>query len=314
MKTILIIGGTGFLGKNLALRLKSNYRIVLAGRNHHRLLLAQKQTGCKTIPIDITNIETIREAYSINKPDIVIHAAAIKFIDLAEEFPNNCIDINILGTQNVMRASIEHKISYVIGISTDKATTPTKSMYGISKLIMEKLFCSANLKTITKFACVRLGNVSWSTGSVFHIWSEMLNNGNIIRSTGINMTRFICTIEMATSYVETVLKNENKCNGKVIVPIMKSIEIKKLLALFINIHGGQYIQIAPRLGERQHEYLVSEIEIPYSTYVNFNNDKYILIDNSSLSKKPISKYLSSKNADKYKIEQLKNIISKPFVL
>lgn len=174
MKTILITGGTGFLGKNLAMSLKDNYNIILSGRNHLRISLAQKETGCRVIPLDVVNIESIRDAFSEIKPDIIIHAAAVKYIDLAETYPNECIDINILGSQNIARVAIEKGIDIVIGISTDKATPPCRSVYGLSKSIMEKLFCNLSSKSKTKFSCIRLGNVAWSTGSVFHLWMEMI--------------------------------------------------------------------------------------------------------------------------------------------
>jgi len=136
MKTILITGGTGFLGIRLALELKKEYNVVLAARDNKRNLLAQNITGCNVIPMDIVNIESVRDAVVSTKPDIIIHAAATKFVDLAEEQPMECIDVNVIGSQNVARVAVDKNVSVVIGISTDKASPPVRNIYGLSKAIM----------------------------------------------------------------------------------------------------------------------------------------------------------------------------------
>src|ERR1043165_4812660 len=120
-KTILITGGTGFLGRKLALTLKNDYNIVLTGRNNKQNLFAQKFTGCSVIPMDIANIESVRDAFVDADPHIVIHAAATKFVDLPEKQPMECIDVNVTGSQNVARVAVEKNIETVVGISSDKA-------------------------------------------------------------------------------------------------------------------------------------------------------------------------------------------------
>lgn len=172
MKTILITGGTGFLGRNLALKLKNEYRVILTGRNNKQNLFASKYTGCQVAPLDITNIESVRDVFVEFKPDIVIHAAATKFVDLAEKYPMECVDVNVLGSQNVARVAVEREITTVVGISTDKAAPPVRNIYGMSKSIMERIFCAMDGKTSTKFTAVRYGNVAWSTGSVLPIWKK----------------------------------------------------------------------------------------------------------------------------------------------
>ena len=132
-KTILITGGAGFLGKNLALKLGKNYKVVLGSRNNFFAQQASIETNCEITPLDVVNIESVRDSINKYKPEIVIHAAATKYVDLAEKNPNECIDINILGSQNVARVSIENNVKIVIGISTDKASPPFNNIYGLSK-------------------------------------------------------------------------------------------------------------------------------------------------------------------------------------
>ena len=71
-KKILITGGNGFLGTHLALRLKNNFEITLGSRNNKNNFLVEKKTNCKTFPLDITNINSVRDAINFSKPDTVI--------------------------------------------------------------------------------------------------------------------------------------------------------------------------------------------------------------------------------------------------
>ncbi|MGH6784551.1 MAG: NAD-dependent epimerase/dehydratase family protein, partial [Sphingomicrobium sp.] len=91
---VLITGGTGFLGKRLALALKDSHDVVLAGRNNKQNMLAQELTGCPVIPMDVARIDSVRDAMIETAPDIVIHAAATKYVDLAEQNPLECVDVN----------------------------------------------------------------------------------------------------------------------------------------------------------------------------------------------------------------------------
>ena len=129
-KNLLITGGSGFLGINLALRLRKKYNVFIGSRNQKRNYDAKLETGCEAIPLDVTNIESVRDAIIYCKPDTIIHAAATKFVDISEKFPFECSDVNILGSTNIARVAIERGVKTVIGISTDKATQPIKNFPG----------------------------------------------------------------------------------------------------------------------------------------------------------------------------------------
>ena len=128
METILITGGSGFLGRHLAVKLKDRYRVVLAARNNGNNQLAQVKTGCIVTPMDITNANSVNDVLSEYKPDIIIHAAATKFVDISEQYPMECIDINVIGSQTLARIAMERKVKKFIAISTDKAAPPVGNL------------------------------------------------------------------------------------------------------------------------------------------------------------------------------------------
>jgi UDP-glucose 4-epimerase len=311
MKTILITGGTGFLGRNLALKLKNEYWVVLTGRNNKQNLFASKYTGCQVAPLDISNIESVRDVFVEFKPDIVIHAAATKFVDLAEKYPMECIDVNILGSQNVARVAVERETLVVIGISTDKAAPPVRNIYGMSKSVMERIFCAMDGKSVTKFTSVRYGNVAWSTGSVMTIWKKMLEETGMIGTTGPEMRRFFFSVNEAVNLVITAMKNIDIAKGKVLSRHMKAAQMQDILQAWIEEKGGKWEKIEGRPGERDDEFLIGDLELPYTEELMFDGIKHYLISFNDKVANPISVGLSSANTDKLTREEILAIINNP---
>ena len=298
MKTILVTGGTGFLGRNLATALKNEYRVVLTGRNNKQNNYAQQVTGCETLPMDVVNIEAVRDIFTETKPDIVIHAAATKFVDLAEKQPMECVDVNVIGSQNVARVAVEKNVEKVLGISTDKAAPPVRNTYGLSKALMERMFSSMNGKTDTKFACVRYGNVAWSTGSVLPIWKHMHETTGVIRSTGPEMRRFFFTVEEAVKLVTTALAEMDTIQGKVLSRYMKAAQIEDLLDVWIESKGGSWEKMEGRPGEREDEFLIGDIELPYSREITYDDVKHYLISFNEKCAEPLPFGLASSNTER----------------
>jgi len=308
MKRILITGGTGYLGRNLALFYKKKYKVFLGARNNKQNFLVKNLTNCEAVPLDVSNINSVNDCLNYTKPDIVIHAAATKFVDLSEKFPFECIDTNILGSTNVARACLNKKIPTVIGISTDKASPPIKNIYGLSKSLMERLFCSSNPYGKTKFVCVRYGNVAWSTGSVLPIWKQMFNKNKMILTSGPNMRRFFFSVDEAVSLVDQALKLKDKLNGKILSVEMKSAKMIEILKVWINKLGGKHKVIKGRKGDRLDEYLIGEDELKYTQTLNIKNKKYFVIDFNQMSKKPLKKIVSSQNAKRLSQSEIEKII------
>ncbi len=310
-KTILITGGTGFLGKRLALALKDNYNVILTGRNNKQNMLAKKFSGCEIAPLDVTNIESVRDAFREFKPHIVIHAAATKFVDLAEQYPMECIDVNVVGSQNIARVAVENNVEVVVAISTDKASPPVRNTYGMSKAIMERVFCSMNGKTATKFTSVRYGNVAWSTGSVLPIWKKMHEETGVIGTTGPEMRRFFFTVDEAVKLVLTAMDNIEITQGKVLSRMMKAAKIEDILEVWTKNKGGRFEKIEGRPGERIDEYLIGELELPYTREIVFDDIKHYLISFNEKVPDPISFGLSSENTEKLSDAELLTIINHP---
>lgn len=307
-KRVLITGGSGFLGRNLAIKLKDEYEIYLGSRNNKQNFQAKNITGTTTIPLDVSNIESVRDVIRYVKPHIIIHAAATKFVDLSEKFPLETIDVNIIGSQNIARVAMDNNVEYVLGISTDKASPPIRNIYGLSKATMERMFCLLNNQTDTKFACVRYGNVAWSTGSVLPIWKRMHEETGMIGTTGPEMRRFFFTVEHAVELVKTALENKELIQGQILSRTMKSAKIKDILDVWVNNFGGSWEKIDGRPGERDDEYLVGESELDYCKVLTFNEVKHFLISPNTKVETPFPAIFTSKEAERLTNDEILDII------
>ena len=168
-KIVLITGGTGSWGyelvRQLLLEEPKEIRIFCRGE------LAQVKMDrefmnprLKFIIGDIRDLDSLIEA--TKNVDYVFHLAALKHVPICELQPNEAIKTNIVGTQNLIKASIINKVTKVIDVSTDKAVDPL-NLYGMTKAVGERLIIQANLMSSdTKFVCIRAGNVLGSNGSV----------------------------------------------------------------------------------------------------------------------------------------------------
>jgi FlaA1/EpsC-like NDP-sugar epimerase len=177
-KSILITGGTGSFGKRFVKKILTKYkkikRLVIYSRDELKQLEMSNEISNKKHPCvryfigDVRDKDRLR--FALNNIDYVIHGAALKQVPTAEYNPLEYIKTNVLGSQNLIEISLEHKnIKKVIALSTDKAAAPI-NLYGATKLCADKLFVSANNIAGRKdlvFSVVRYGNVLGSRGQLY---------------------------------------------------------------------------------------------------------------------------------------------------
>ena len=265
-KNILILGGTGFLGRAIISELlKYNpHKIIIYSRDevkHFNLTkVFPKNPKLQSVIGDIRDYENL--LHVTKNIDIVFHAAALKRIDTLENNVEESIKTNILGSINVFNACVANNVQKVIFVSTDKACSPVNT-YGACKFISEKIFTNYDHKKITtKFFVARYGNVLDSTGSVIPIFSAKIKNGEEIPLTDARMTRFIITKEEAVGLLFDALRYG--VGGEVFVSRIPSLKVTDLIEVLkdkFNANNPVKI-IGLRPGEKIHEELINQAEVP----------------------------------------------------
>jgi UDP-N-acetylglucosamine 4,6-dehydratase len=208
---------------------------------------------------------------------VVFHCAALKHVNIAEYNPFEAMQTNILGTNNVINASIASEVEQVIITSSDKAVNPTSTMGG-TKLLGERLFIAANHYTggyKTKFACVRFGNVLNSNGSVLHIFRRQLEENKPLTITSTAMNRFIISMDHA---VDLCLKALSKMvGGEIFVSSMGSCNVMSLAKAVSGDRPFDFTEIGIQPGEKIYEELVTESEAQRTV---FEGNTYIILPDS----------------------------------
>jgi UDP-N-acetylglucosamine 4,6-dehydratase len=187
--------------------------------------------------------------------DFVVHAAALKQVDTAEYNPMEYVKTNILGSENVLQASIEAGVKKVVALSTDKASSPV-NLYGATKLTADKLFISGNHYAAgyeTRFSVVRYGNVMGSRGSVIPFFRNLAAKGEPLPITDFRMTRFWITLPQAVEFVMTCFND--MAGGELYVPRIPSMKVTDL-AKAIN-SDSELVEVGIRPGEKLHEEMIS---------------------------------------------------------
>jgi UDP-N-acetylglucosamine 4,6-dehydratase len=258
--SVLITGGTGSLGKSLVkylLEQTNVRRIAILSRDElkqqHLRAQFQDDPRLRWFLGDVRDLDRLKRAF--HGVDYVIHAAALKQVDTGEYNPMEFIKTNVLGSQNVIDASIEAGVKRVVALSTDKASSPI-NLYGATKLTADKLFIAANNYSFTygtSFSVVRYGNVMGSRGSVIPFFQEIAAQGRPLPITDLRMTRFWISIEAAVKFVIDSLEMMN--GGELYVPRIPSMKIIDLANAIAP--GVELEEIGMRPGEKLHEEMIS---------------------------------------------------------
>ena len=259
-KNILITGGTGSFGKKYTEIILKEYnpnKIIIYSRDEFKQFEMSQKFNDKRMRYFIGDVrDKERLLKAMEDVDIVIHAAALKHVPVAEYNPMECIKTNINGAQNVIDAALEEEVEKVIALSTDKAAAPI-NLYGATKLASDKLFVAANNmvgKRKTRFSVVRYGNVIGSRGSVIPFFMRLIKEGaKELPITHPEMTRFLITLEEGVRFV---LKNfERMKGGEIFVPKIPSMKIVDLAKCLAPNLPHKIIGIRP--GEKLHEVMIT---------------------------------------------------------
>jgi len=322
-KKVIITGGTGSLGQALTKRLLDTdvETVRILSRNENKQVTMDEEISDDRLRFligDVRDLSRLNRAF--DEIDLVFHAAALKHVPVVEYNPFEAIRTNVIGSQNVIDASLEQKVSTTVCVGTDKSVSPVNT-YGATKLLMEKLFTSAKnfagkQKETSKFFALRYGNVLGSSGSVVPKFIEQILNKKKITITDPNMTRYSLTMDEALDFI--IDSTQVSKGSEVFIPrLLKAysiMDLKKALEELIGPSSEEIINIRP--GEKMHETLLNSDEIRYSWKYN---DKYVVFDEEKeekeiekdypgIKKIELQEEYSSEHARKMSISELKETI------
>lgn len=262
-KSILITGGTGSFGKAFVRTVLQRYkpaRLVIFSRDELKQYemnqeLSDQEHRCLRYFIGDVR-DQARLEMAMAGIEYVVHAAALKHVPIAEYNPFECIQTNVIGAENVVRAALNKGVKKIVALSTDKAANPI-NLYGASKLASDKIFIAANNiagASGLRSSVVRYGNVMGSRGSVLPFFRKLVaNKADRIPITHPEMTRFWITLEQG---INMVLSSFDLMNGGEIfvpkIPSMKVVDLANAIA-----PGIPHDIVGIRPGEKLHEVMVT---------------------------------------------------------
>jgi UDP-N-acetylglucosamine 4,6-dehydratase/5-epimerase len=277
-KSILITGGTGSLGKQLTKRIFEKWpnvkRLVIYSRDEQKQFQMAQEFSENDYPAIRYFIGDVRDKDRLVRAfegiDVVIHAAAMKHVHIAEYNPTEAVKTNVDGAQNVIEACMQTDVKDVVALSTDKACAPI-NLYGATKLASDKLFIAANNikgSRDLRFSVVRYGNVMGSNGSVIPFFLKKRSEG-VLPITDMNMTRFNISLDGGVDMVLHAL--ENAMGGEIFIPKIPSYKITDV-ATAVDANCEQK-EVGIRPGEKLHEEMITSSD----SFFTYDLGKYYAI-------------------------------------
>jgi UDP-N-acetylglucosamine 4,6-dehydratase (inverting) len=249
-------------------------RLVILSRDeqkHYQMAIEYPESKYPAIRYFLGDVrDESRLVSAFEGVDIVIHAAAMKHVHLAESNPMECVKTNILGAENVIKAALKTGVKKVVALSTDKAAAPI-NLYGATKLASDKLFIAANNIKGSRdivFSVVRYGNVMGSNGSVMPFFLKKRKDG-ALPITDKRMTRFNISLEDGCKLVFNAI--EKAWGGEIFVPKIPSYKIVDVATAIAP--ECKQIEVGIRPGEKLHEEMIT----PSDSYNTVDMGKYYVI-------------------------------------
>ena len=294
LNSILVTGGTGSFGKEFIKKILSVNpnieRLVIFSRDELKQWELQNQFPMEKYPGIRYFIGDIRDKNRLKRAlegiDIVVHAAALKQVPIAEYNPMEFINTNVIGANNLIESCLDTNVKRVVALSTDKASAPI-NLYGATKLCSDKLFIAANNikgKRNLRFSVVRYGNVMGSRGSVIPFFLNKSKSGNL-PITDIEMTRFNIVLKEGVELVINAI--QKGLGGEIFIPKIPSYRITDVAdAICPNC---KKIIIGKRPGEKLHEEMISPSE---STSTIDIGNSYVIVDGNQENKETFREYIN----------------------
>lgn len=276
---LLITGGSGTIGNEIVAQVYHEYdRIVIYSRGEAKQAEMKQRfpeypdNKMRYMIGDVRDKDRLAQA--MRGVDRVIHAAAIKRVEVAEYDPEECIKTNVLGAMNVIEACNAAGVKQCLTTSTDKAAAP-ETLYGSSKLCAERLFVAANNLGKCRFSICRYANVVGSTGSVLQTWKKQVEAGDPITITNPHMTRmWISQNEAALFITHKFLVMQG---GEIFVPNLLGKNMLVMARDFISANNlpidTRIVEIPMRPSEKLHEVLITEVD---ARHAYFCGDYYVV--------------------------------------
>lgn len=295
-KRVLVTGAGGSIGSEIVRQIDRYGPATLAmlDRDETALLnlqLSMDGTGLLTqdglILGDIRDVDRVNQIFSEVRPEIVFHAAALKHLTTLERFPEEAYKTNVLGTQNILQASLSYGVTTFVNISTDKAADPTSEL-GKSKLITERL--TAGISSVDqRYISVRFGNVIGSNGSFIHTFRQQIKLGGPVTVTHPEVTRYFMTVSEAVHLVlQSAIIGEH--GETLILDMGEPVRISDIARHMIEVSKREIdiVYTGLRAGEKLHEKLVA----PYET-IEIRGHPSIM----HTRVEPLTHYTMTKNLD-----------------
>jgi len=264
-KTLLITGGTGSFGNAVLDRFIDSdiEEIRIFSRDENKqdnMRKHYKSSKLKFYIGDVRDYSSVLTA--VRGSDFIFHAAALKQVPSCEFYPLEAVKTNVMGTENVLEASLQCGVKNVVCLSTDKAVYPINAM-GTSKAMMEKVVVAkSRLSSSTIITATRYGNVMASRGSVIPLFVDQIRAGQEITITDPSMTRFMMTLNDAVDLVLFAFENANP--GEIFVqkaPAATIGTLAKSLISLLKVPNHKIEEIGTRHGEKLFEVLLSREEM-----------------------------------------------------
>ena len=328
-KVLVITGGTGSFGNAVADRFLDTdikeIRIVSRDekkqddmRHHYQQVDPKAADKLKFYIGDVREYNSIEGAFK--GADYVFHAAALKQVPSCEFYPIEAVKTNILGSNNVITACVEHHIKKAIFLSTDKAAYPINAM-GMTKALMEKNVIARSRQMQEGdpvFCLTRYGNVMASRGSVIPLFCEQIEAGKPITITNPEMTRFMMTLEDAVDLVLYAFEHGEQ--GDLFVQKAPAATIDTLAKAVLELKPSEagISYIGTRHGEKLYEVLVTSEEMVRAEDMggyyrisadnrDLNYDKYFSKGNQKIEQ---AEEYDSHNTERLDVEGMKKLLLK----